>query len=123
MLTARDGVNDRIQGLDAGADDYLTKPFAFEELLARLRALLRRTVAVRPTVLSVDGLTLDPACTVSGEVMARQSSSRRRSSRCSSTSCVTQAVVLSRRTPDRARVGLRVRERLERRRRVRPLSA
>ena len=48
MLTARDGVEDRVRGLDAGADDYLTKPFAFEELFARLRALTRRGVTERP---------------------------------------------------------------------------
>jgi len=48
MLTARDAVGDRVIGLDAGADDYLTKPFSFEELLARLRALNRRTPAERP---------------------------------------------------------------------------
>jgi two-component system OmpR family response regulator len=61
MLTARDDVTDRVTGLDAGADDYLTKPFAFDELLARLRALMRRVIAERPTVLHVDGLRLDPA--------------------------------------------------------------
>ena len=61
MLTARDAVDDRVSGLDAGADDYLTKPFAFEELLARLRALTRRAPAERPPVLEVGDLRLDPA--------------------------------------------------------------
>jgi two-component system OmpR family response regulator len=60
MLTARGAVRDRVSGLDAGADDYLVKPFAFDELLARLRALLRRGPVSRPTVLSVGDLHLDP---------------------------------------------------------------
>jgi two-component system, OmpR family, response regulator len=60
MLTARDAVEDRVSGLDVGADDYLTKPFAFEELLARLRALTRRTAVERPPVLTVGDLRLDP---------------------------------------------------------------
>ena len=61
MLTARDAVDDRVNGLDAGADDYLAKPFAFEELLARLRALTRRAPLERPPVLEIDDLRLDPA--------------------------------------------------------------
>jgi two-component system OmpR family response regulator len=61
MLTARDAVDDRVAGLDAGADDYLTKPFSFAELLARLRALVRRGSVERPTVLAVGDLRLDPA--------------------------------------------------------------
>jgi len=61
MLTARDTIPDRVAGLDVGADDYLTKPFALEELLARIRALLRREPVVRPTVLQVADLSLDPA--------------------------------------------------------------
>src|SRR5262249_7118361 len=60
MLTARDALPDRVTGLDSGADDYLTKPFAFEELLARIRALLRRSELVRPPVLRVADLALDP---------------------------------------------------------------
>src|SRR5689334_21437502 len=61
MLTARDAVEDRVAGLDTGADDYLVKPFAFAELLARLRALARRGDQERPNVLQVGDLTLDPA--------------------------------------------------------------
>jgi two-component system OmpR family response regulator len=61
MLTARDAVADRVQGLDAGADDYLVKPHSFDELAARVRALIRRGARERPAVLRVGTLTLDPA--------------------------------------------------------------
>jgi two-component system OmpR family response regulator len=61
LLTARDGVDDRVSGLDAGADDYLAKPFSFAELYARLRALTRRGSLARPAVLVADDLVLDPA--------------------------------------------------------------
>ena len=61
MLAARGGVADRVRGLDAGADDYLPKPFSFAELFARLRALLRRGPGERPAVLEAGDLRLDPA--------------------------------------------------------------
>lgn len=68
MLTARDAVEDRIEGLDQGADDYLTKPFEFRELLARLRALLRRPNALQPSVLCVADLVVDTA----GQTVSRE---------------------------------------------------
>ena len=61
MLTVKETLDDKMSGFDSGADDYLTKPFAFEELVARVRALLRRSSTVRPAVLRVGDLTLDPA--------------------------------------------------------------
>jgi len=61
MLTARDDVSDRVRGLDSGADDYLTKPFAFEELFARVRSLVRRGPHERSPILEVGDLALDPA--------------------------------------------------------------
>ncbi len=61
MLTARDGVEDRVRGLDSGADDYLVKPFAINELLARLRALFRREASTKSNLLEVGDLILDPA--------------------------------------------------------------
>jgi two-component system, OmpR family, response regulator len=73
LLTARDAVPDRVTGLDAGADDYLTKPFSFEELAARIRALLRRPAPARDVVLRSGSLVLDPArreVTVNGAAVA-----------------------------------------------------
>ena len=70
MLTARDALADRVRGLDTGADDYLTKPFEFPELFARVRALVRRGPGPRPVLLAVGGLELDPAAhtaTLGGE--------------------------------------------------------
>src|SRR3989442_13153300 len=61
FLTARDAIDDRVRGLDSGADDYLTKPFSFDELLARLRSLTRRQPVERAPVLRVGSLVLDPA--------------------------------------------------------------
>jgi two-component system, OmpR family, response regulator len=61
MLTARDAVGDRVRGLDQGADDYMTKPFSLAELIARLRALVRRAPAERPATIEVGDLRLDPA--------------------------------------------------------------
>jgi DNA-binding response OmpR family regulator len=64
MLTARQGLDDRVTGLNVGADDYLTKPFAFAELVARLHALLRRSAITRPVVLTLGDLSLDPVSQV-----------------------------------------------------------
>lgn len=61
MLTAKDAIEDRVTGLDAGADDYLTKPFAYTELSARIRALMRRGKKADPVILTIDNITLDPS--------------------------------------------------------------
>jgi DNA-binding response OmpR family regulator len=86
ILSARDALEDRVKGLDAGADDYLVKPFQFEELAARLRALVRRAHGEAAPLLSAAGVTLDPArgpCPGWGE----RSSCRRASSTCCTSSC------------------------------------
>ena len=118
LLTARDAVDDRVLGLDAGADDYLTKPFAFSELFARLRALTRRDLGARPTVLEVGDLVLDPATrqvrrgeadvALSAKQFAILEQFMRR-----------PGEVLSRGRPARARVGLRLRRHVQPRRRLR----
>jgi len=77
FLTAKDQVRDRVAGLDAGADDYLVKPFAFEELLARIRALLRRPHETENTILEVDDLVLDPAAFMVSRAGMQISLSRR----------------------------------------------
>ena len=59
FLTAKDAIQDRVEGLDAGADDYLTKPFSYEELLARVRSLLRRNAPAKTNILSIEDLTMD----------------------------------------------------------------
>ena len=86
MLTARDGVDDRVAGLDGGADDYLTKPFSYAELLARLRALARRGPVERPIELRVGTSGSTRPAAASGGAR-RRSSSRPRSSRSSRPSC------------------------------------
>ena len=90
MLTARDAVEDRVRGLDGGADDYMTKPFSLAELTARLRALARRGQIERPAVLEAGPLRLDPA---TREVASteRRSSCPRASSRCWRRSCAARA--------------------------------
>ena len=87
MLTARDAVEDRVAGLDHGADDYLIKPFSFAELLARLRALVRRGPVERPVVLEVGRPAPRPGHAPGHAATTPRSRSRRRSSRCSRCSC------------------------------------
>ena len=90
ILTARDAVDDRVQGLDAGADDYLVKPYALAELLARLRALLRRRFEGEGGLLRVGDLTLDLS-TREGSAASAPSRSPALSSTCSRCSCATPA--------------------------------
>ena len=80
MLTARDAVEDRVRGLDAGGDDYLTKPFSFDELLARLRALIRRGAQARPSVLTVGDLSFGIRLSTGSTERRRRSTLRARSS-------------------------------------------
>ena len=95
MLTARDAVEDRVRGLDQGADDYLTKPFSLAELLARLRALARRGPVERPPVLEAGTLRLDPASrrTWRGETEIAALGARVR--RCSRRSCAAPGRIFS----------------------------
>ena len=122
MLTARDAIEDRVAGLDGGADDYLTKPFSFGELLARLRAIARRGVDARP-----------PSC---GSATCRSNPARRQVWRGDAEIALVLEGVRDPRElhaparrghvalpAARARLGLRVREPLERRRRLRALPA
>ena len=91
MLTARGEPDQRVEGLDVGADDYLAKPYHFPELLARVRALLRRGPALTPSVLSVDDLTSRHARAAGSSGPDAPFPSRRRSTRCSSTCSVDRA--------------------------------
>src|ERR1041384_812550 len=84
MLTAKDSVQDIVHGLDLGADDYLTKPFSFDELLARLRAVTRRAVVPQPTILHVDDLFLDPSTREVTRAGARLALTDRKSTRLNS---------------------------------------
>ena len=122
MLTARDSVRDRVAGLDGGADDYLTKPFSFDELLARLRALSRRGPVERPAILEVGDLRMNPATrqvwrgeTEIGlstqEFQLLEAFMRR------------PGQVMSREQLPRPRLGGRVQQRLQRGRRLRPVRA
>ena len=113
MLTARDSVGDRVRGLDAGADDYLVKPFSLLELGARLRALARRDDRPRPVVLAEGDLRLDPAAKRAWE-RRRNCGFPRRSSPCLSCSSGIPATCLPARRSSK-RCGTSLRRRLERR--------
>src|SRR5438874_1379535 len=120
MLTARDAVGDRVDGLDAGADDYLLKPFSFSELLARLRALVRRAPAERPTLLEAGDLRLGPAARRAwrGETELELVDQRVRPARIDASPARRGSVP---RPVARGRLGAGLREPLESRRCLRPL--
>ena len=122
MLTARDAVEDRVEGLDTGADDYLVKPFSFAELLARLRALVRRAPGRAAALLEVGDLRLDPAAHRAwrGDDRARAVGEGVRAAR--ALHAAGRRGALARAAP-RRRLGHGLREPLERRRRLRPLPA
>ena len=122
MLTARDAVEDRIAGLDTGADDYLTKPFSFAELLARLRALTRRGAVERPSLLELGSLRLDPRSRQAwrGDTEIELFDKGIRAARDAHAPAGAGRLALR---PARARLGLQLREPLERHRRLHPLPA
>ena len=122
MLTARDGVGDRVRGLDAGADDYLVKPFSLLELAARLRALARRDDRSRPAILAEGDLSLDPAgqARLAGRDRAAAVAEGVRPARVLPPASRPGADPLA---DHRGRLGLRLRRRLQRRRPVRELPA
>ena len=122
MLTARDAVRDRVAGLDGGADDYLTKPFSYAELLARLRALVRRGPIERPAELRIGDLRLDPARRQVWRGEAEIGLSPKEFS-ILETFMRRPGEVLSQVPAPGARLGLRLREPLQRRRLLHPASA
>jgi two-component system OmpR family response regulator len=95
MLTARDAVEDRVRGLDGGADDYLTKPFSLAELTARLRALVRRGPVERPAVLEVGDLRLDPSTREVWRGDSEIELSARASSRSTCATCARRSIARS----------------------------
>ena len=121
MLTARDAVSDRVAGLDAGADDYLPKPFSFAELLARLRSLARRGQPERPAVLEAGGLRLDPS--TPGLARRGRDPALREGVRAPGDVHAPAGPGALALPAARARLGHRLREQVERRRRLRSLPA
>ena len=123
MLTARDSVEDRVRGLDGGADDYLTKPFSLAELTARLRALVRRGPVERPPCVEVGDLRLDPATREVRRGDVEIELSARKEFTLLETFMRRPGQVLSRGAAAGGRVGPRLRAALERRRGLRALPA